>query len=99
MAADIKEVLKPDNKVARILTRVCDMAVLNIVWLPTSVFLVTIGPSTVALYIVIEKMRSNTEQGIVRTYFNAFKAEFKNGMFLSLTFWLFFGVLFLDMYL
>lgn len=99
MAADIKEVLKPDNKVARILTRVCDMAVLNIVWLLTSVFLVTIGPSTVALYIVIEKMRSNTEQGIVRTYFNAFKAEFKNGMFLSLTFWLFFEVLFLDMYL
>lgn len=45
MAADIKEVLKPDNKVARILTRVCDMAVLNIVWLLTSVFLVTIGPS------------------------------------------------------
>ncbi len=48
MAANMKEVLKPDNKIARILTKICDLAVLNIIWLLTSIFLVTIGPSSVA---------------------------------------------------
>ena len=99
MAANMKEVLKPDNKIARILTKICDLAVLNIIWLLTSIFLVTIGPSSVALYTVIEKMRSDTEKGIVKTYFKAFRENFKNGMFLSVVFWLFFGVLVFDMYL
>lgn len=99
MAADMKEILNPDNKIARILTKICDLAVLNIIWLLTSIFLVTIGPSTVALFTVIEKMRSDTEEGIVRTYIKAFKENFKNGMFLSLAFWLFFGILVFDMYL
>lgn len=99
MAADIKEMLKPDNKIAHILTKICDLAVLNIVWLLTSIFLITIGPSTVALYTVVDKMRSDTDEGIVKTYFKAFRDNLKNGMFLSFVFWIFFGVVFFDVHL
>lgn len=99
MAADMKEILKPDNKVAVILTKICDLAILNILWLLTGIFVVTIGPSTVALYTVIEKMRSDTVQGIAKTYFKAFRENLKTGMCLSLVFWLFFGILSADMYL
>ena len=59
----------------------------------------TIGPSTVALYTVIGKMRSDTVQGIAKTYFKAFRENLKTGMCLSLVFWLFFGILSADMYL
>lgn len=99
MAADIKEVLRPDNKLAVVLTKICNLAVLNIIWLISCIFLVTIGPAMIALYTVIEKMRSDTEKGIINTYIKAFKQNFKSGMKISVAFWLFFGVLFFDVYL
>ena len=50
------------------------------------------------IYMKNEHWKCNSN-GIIKTYFKAFKSDFKTGMSLSVVFYLYFGVLILDMYL
>lgn len=66
-----------DNVVTRVLSRICDFVILNILWLVCSIPIVTIGASTTALYSVMQKIVRNEEGYIARSFFKAFKQNFK----------------------
>lgn len=66
-----------DNVVTRALSRICDFVILNILWLVCSIPIVTIGASTAALYSVMQKIVRNEEGYIARSFFKAFKQNFK----------------------
>ena len=78
-----------DNVVTRALSRICDFVILNVLWLVCSVPIVTIGASTAALYSVMHKIVRNEEGYIARSFFKAFKENFKQ----STIMWLLFLVL------
>ena len=66
-----------DNVVMRALSKICDMVFLNVLWVICSIPIVTIGPSTTALYTVMLKIVRNEEGYIFRGFFKAFKENFK----------------------
>ncbi len=73
-----------DGTAFRFLTNVCNLIFLNLLWIFTSLPLVTIGASTVALYTVTLKMARGEEGYIVRGFLAAFKRNFKQATVLWL---------------
>lgn len=66
-----------DNVVTRVLSRICDFILLNVLWIICSIPLITIGSSTTAMYAVMLKLVKNEEGYIVRGFFDAFRENFK----------------------
>lgn len=66
-----------DNVIIRALTKICDMVCLNVLWLICCIPIITIGASTTALYTIMLKMVKNEEGYIFRSFFKAFKENFK----------------------
>lgn len=66
-----------DNIVIRILTRVFDLILLNILWVICSLPVLTLGASTAALYSVMMKVVANEEGYLIRGFLTAFKKNFK----------------------
>lgn len=54
-----------------------DICWLNVLWLLTSIPIFTIGASTTAIYTVMLKIIDKKEGKITRSYFDAFKSNFK----------------------
>lgn len=74
-----------------------DLFLLNILWVLTSLPLVTIGASSAALYSVTMQMARKEEPAILRSYFAAFKKGWKTAtlvwlLSLIVACWLAFGV-------
>ena len=65
-----------DNIIIRVLTRVFDFIVLNVLWVLCSVPIITIGASTTALYSMMLKIVANEEGYIIRGFFEDFKKNF-----------------------
>lgn len=66
-----------DNIIVRLLTRVFDLVLLNILWLLCSVPIITIGASTTALYATMMKVVANEEGYIIRDFFENFRNNFR----------------------
>ena len=66
-----------DNIIIRVLTRVFDFIVLNVLWVLCSVPIITIGASTTALYSMMLKIVANEEGYIIRGFFEDFKKNFR----------------------
>ena len=66
-----------DSKFSQIMGRVFDLMMLNIIFLIMCIPIVTIGASTTALYTVMLKLVRNEEGYIFRSFFRAFKENFK----------------------
>ena len=79
----------PDNPLMQFLTKIADLIILNLLFLITSLPVVTIGASWTALYSVTLKMARDEEGAIVESYVHAFRQNFRQATLL----WL--GVLFL----
>lgn len=62
------------------LTVAGDLMVLNIVWLVCSLPIITIGPSTCALYKVCLKLAKGETIPVLKSYFIAFKTNFKQAL-------------------
>ena len=73
----------PEGSVMRALSRVADLAILNVLWLVCSIPVVTMGASTTAFYSISMKMVRDEESYIIRGFFKAFKENFKD----STLFW------------
>lgn len=73
----MNKLLSFDGKLFEILGRAADFMLLNILWILTSLPLITIGASTTALYSVMLKLVKNEESYIVKSYFLAFVENFK----------------------
>lgn len=61
----------------RMMSRVADLLLLNILFLLTSVPVITIGAASTALYTVCFRFETDREAGVVRSYFRAFRDNFK----------------------
>lgn len=66
-----------DNLFNDIMTKIFDIVLLSVLWLLCSIPVITIGASTTALYTVMLKMVKNEEGTISRSFFKAFKDNFK----------------------
>lgn len=66
-----------DNPIMQFLSRLTDIFILNILFIVCSIPVVTIGASATALYSVTLKMAKNEESYIFRSFFGAFKSNFK----------------------
>ena len=80
-----------EHIIIRILTRIFDLILLNILWLLTSIPVVTLGAATAALYSVLLSAAEKKEGYIVRDYWKAFRRNFKQ-MHDCVAFLLFLGV-------
>ena len=69
-----------DSWIMRILTRIFDLIILNLLFIICSLPVITIGTSLSALYSVTLKMVRNEEGYIVRGFFKAYKENLKQSM-------------------
>lgn len=88
-----------ENKFMAFMYRMTDLFLLNVLWIVTSLPVITLGASTTALYTVVYKMRKNEESYIARSYFKAFRENFRQGTALWLIILGSGGLLYFDMYI
>ncbi len=69
--------LSPNNKLTNFLQKLMYVGYLNLLWIITSLPLITIGASTTALYYTVLKIVRNEEGYIAKDYFRSFKQNFK----------------------
>lgn len=79
----------PDSKFMQVLSRLTDIILLNMVFLLTCLPIFTIGAANTALYTVCFRMDTDREEGLFRTYFRAFRDNFRQGTVLWLILLLF----------
>lgn len=68
----------------RFMSRLADLILLNLLFLITSLPLVTIGASSTAMFAACFRMDTDREERLIRDYFCTFRAEFKTGTLLWL---------------
>ena len=79
------KMFSPDSKFMRAMSRLADLILLNICFLVCSLPVVTIGAAQTALYTVLFRLGTEAEDaGTVKSYFRAFRADFKQGTLLWL---------------
>lgn len=66
-----------DNKFNRALTKIVDCVLLSILWMVSSIPIVTIGASTTALYYAVHKVILHNRGYVWRDYWAAFRSNFK----------------------
>ncbi len=66
-----------DSPIMRALARVFDMMLLNVLFIVTSLPVITIGASLCGLHYVLLRMARNEEGYIIQSYFKAFKDNFR----------------------
>lgn len=73
-----------DSKFMRVMGRIGDLILLNFLFIMTSLPVVTIGASSVALYTVCFRLGTDREEGTTKSYFKAFVQNFKQATILWL---------------
>ncbi|MDO4677567.1 MAG: YesL family protein [Eubacteriales bacterium] len=73
----MNSLLNPDNPVMQFITKIVYSVYLNVLWFICCIPVVTAGAATTALYYVTLKMAKNEEGGITKSFFKAFKENFK----------------------
>jgi uncharacterized membrane protein YesL len=73
-----------DSKVMRLLDKLVDCIVLNLIWLIFSLPIFTIGPATAALYYTVDKSICKDRGYVWKEFWNGFKLNFKQGIFAGL---------------
>ncbi len=66
-----------NSKLMAALSRIVDLVVLNVIYLLTCLPILTIGAANTALYTVCFRFGTSRESGICRSYFKAFRENFK----------------------
>lgn len=85
------KLFSPDSKLMQVLKMVSSTAILNILYLICCIPVFTVGAATTALYTVCFQMRTPHENGIIKPFFQAFRAKFlqSTGVWLVLLIYLF----------
>ena len=66
-----------DGKLAQILGNIADLVILNVLWIVCSIPIVTAGAAATAFYSVTLKLIKNEESYVTRSFFRAFRENFK----------------------
>lgn len=88
-----------DSKFMQAMSRIADLVTLNVLFLLSCVPLFTIGAASTAMYTVCFRFGTDREQGVCRSYFRAFRENFKQGTILWLILALFLVTGFLNTFL
>ena len=72
-----------DGKLYQIMGRLADLVILNLLWILCSVPVITAGAATTAFYSVLLKMAKNEESYVFRSFFQAFRENFKQASAVS----------------
>ncbi|UFT98584.1 DUF624 domain-containing protein [Radiobacillus kanasensis] len=88
---------KSDNGFFKVLEIFSNFLILNLLWIICCIPIITIFPSTTAMYAVVRKwLSSGMEIGTFQQFFSFFKSNFKKSFIIGLI-WLFFcAVLYMD---
>lgn len=89
--------LRYESWFGRLMTRVFDLLLLNFIFIVTSLPIITIGPSLTALQTTMLKIVEKNESPPSKTYFNAFKENFKQASFLGTILFSLFVILLLNL--
>ena len=73
----MQNLLSPDSMFMRAMSRIGDLLILNFIFLLTSIPVITIGAAGTALYTVCFRFETEREAGVIRSYFRAFKDNWK----------------------
>lgn len=79
----------PESQIMQILSRFCDIVILNLVFLLTCIPIFTIGAANTALYDVVFRMDTDREGKLLPTYFHSFRENFRQSTILWLALLLF----------
>lgn len=71
----MKTIFHPDSKVMRFLTILCNLVILNLLWILTSLPVVTVGASNSAMFAVLFQYLDQGSDAVVKPYFKAFSAN------------------------
>lgn len=69
--------MNQENRIMSLFSRINDFLLLNVLFVITSIPVITLGTSITALYSVALKMVKNEESYVVRDYLHAWKRNFK----------------------
>lgn len=72
-----------DSPIMQALSRMADMVLLSMLWFVCCLPVITIGPSTTAMYYVALKMARGESVKIGATFFQAFKSNFKQAAIMN----------------
>lgn len=72
----MKSLFSLDSPVMRVMNRVADIMLLNLLWIVFSVPVVTAGAATSAVYHVLFKMKTDEEGSVVKTFWQGFRGNF-----------------------
>ena len=75
---------KYNNPVIRVLIKIANLILVSLYWALTCIPIVTIITSTSAMYYTVAKVVNGSGDGVTRSFFGAFKENFKKGILLSL---------------
>ena len=75
-----------DNPIIIFLSRVFDMAYLNVLCFVCCIPIITIGPSITAMYYCMLKISRDRDSSITRMFFHSFKTNMKQGSLMTLIF-------------
>lgn len=73
----MRELFNPFSPVMRFIATIGQACYLGILWLVTSIPVITAGASTVALYTIMLRLVKNEDGALTSSYFRAFKENFK----------------------
>lgn len=74
---NFSSIFNPSNKFSRILSRIFDLMALNIVFILMCIPVITIGANITAMYYVTLRMVRKEDSYTLRSYWKAFKENFK----------------------
>lgn len=75
----MSKLLDPESPIMVFITKIAYSAYLNILWFLCCLPIVTAGASTTALFYVTLKMAKNEEGSITKSFFRAFRENFRQG--------------------
>lgn len=78
------KLFSPDSPAIKFLWKMADLVALNLIWLICCIPVVTIGPSTAAMYCVARDIAKGEWPGIFKTFFKAFRENFKQSLLVFL---------------
>lgn len=73
-----------DSPIMRFLGGMTDLIALNLIWLICCIPLITIGPSTAAMYCVARRITRKEYPSVLQAFFREFRANFRTSLLVSL---------------
>ena len=93
----MKNFFSMDSKFFTFMGKVADAVILNLLFLVTSLPIITIGASLAALYTVTLKQSEGTSAYIVKEYFHAWKNNFRQSTLLWIFSLIVYALLFMNL--